>query len=63
VGEVFDGCVVDVEERRPTVGTVQLVTPAVIGRIEGEGFTLGERLRVRLTRADPAEPKVRFAPA
>ncbi|MHC3474071.1 RNB domain-containing ribonuclease [Streptomyces sp. 7R007] len=64
VGEVFDGCVVDVEERRPAVGTVQLESPAVIGRIEGEGpLPLGERLRVRLTQADPGAAKVRFAPA
>ncbi|MET9787717.1 RNB domain-containing ribonuclease [Streptomyces canus] len=66
VGEVFDGCVVDVEESRPTVGTVQLETPAVIGRVEGAGVELGERLRVRLTQADPVGPggaKVRFAPA
>ncbi|MDN3020593.1 RNB domain-containing ribonuclease [Streptomyces sp. S.PB5] len=68
VGEVFDGCVVDVEERQPTVGVVQLVSPAVIGRIEGgpERLPLGERLRVRLTQADPGlgpSGKVRFAPA
>jgi exoribonuclease R len=65
VGELFDGCVVDVEERRPAVGTVQLETPAVIGRIEGDGpLPLGERLRVRLTQAGPpGTTKVRFAPA
>ncbi|MFI7399670.1 RNB domain-containing ribonuclease [Streptomyces sp. NPDC049541] len=63
VGEVFDGCVVDVEERQPGFGTVQLESPAVIGRIEGEHLPLGERLRVRLTQADPASSKVRFAPA
>jgi exoribonuclease R len=66
VGEVFDGCVVDVEERQPTIGTVQLESPAVIGRIEsGDRLPLGERLRVRLTQADPEPPgaKVRFAPA
>ncbi|MFF4355425.1 RNB domain-containing ribonuclease [Streptomyces sp. NPDC001604] len=63
VGEVFDGCVVDVEERQPGVGTVQLESPAVIGRIEGEHLPLGERLRVRLTQADPASAKVRFTPA
>ncbi|MCX4701210.1 RNB domain-containing ribonuclease [Streptomyces sp. NBC_01373] len=77
VGEVFDGCVVDVEERQPSVGTVQLESPAIIGRIEGGGaaLPLGERLRVRLTQADPApdapgsqdsqgsQAKVRFAPA
>ncbi|MFE9673035.1 RNB domain-containing ribonuclease [Streptomyces sp. NPDC006259] len=63
IGEVFDGCVVDVDDRHPTVGTVQLESPAVIGRIEGNPLRLGERLRVRLTQADPAPPKVRFAPA
>lgn len=63
VGEVFDGCVVDVEEHHPTIGTVQLESPAIIGRIEGEHLPLGERLRVRLTQADPAAAKVRFAPA
>ncbi|KKD08361.1 RNB domain-containing ribonuclease [Streptomyces sp. WM6386] len=64
VGEVFDGCVVEVEERRPTVGVVQLESPAVIGRVEGTGLSLGERLRVRLTQADPEPaPTVRFVPA
>ncbi|WP_432026591.1 RNB domain-containing ribonuclease [Streptomyces sp. 1222.5] len=63
VGDVFDGCVVDVEEHRPTVGTVQLESPAVVGRIEGERLPLGERLRVRLTQADPRTSKILFAPA
>ncbi|MBX9399119.1 RNB domain-containing ribonuclease [Streptomyces sp. TRM72054] len=64
IGEVFEGCVVDVMERRPTVGTVHLESPAVIGRIEADhALPLGERLRVRLTQADPGAAKVRFAPA
>ncbi|CCK30481.1 ribonuclease R [Streptomyces davaonensis JCM 4913] len=64
VGEEFDGCVVDVKEQEPRVGTVQLVTPAVIGRIESDGeLPLGERLRVRLTQADPGAARVLFAPA
>ncbi|WP_406203580.1 RNB domain-containing ribonuclease [Streptomyces sp. NBC_01017] len=64
VGEVFDGWVVEVEERQPAVGTVQLESPAIIGRIEGtDALPLGERIRVRLTQADPAVPKVRFEPA
>ncbi|MFE6171763.1 RNB domain-containing ribonuclease [Streptomyces sp. NPDC056464] len=63
VGEVFDGCVVEVEDRHPAVGTVQLESPAIIGRIEGtDRLPLGERLRVRLTQADPGSAKVRFAP-
>ncbi|MFE7276741.1 RNB domain-containing ribonuclease [Streptomyces sp. NPDC057623] len=65
VGEVFDGWVVDVQERQPAVGTVQLESPAVIGRIEdtnGDRLPLGERLRVRLTPSDPGGAKVRFEP-
>ncbi|MGA5447703.1 RNB domain-containing ribonuclease [Streptomyces umbrinus] len=69
VGELFDGTVVDVQEREPNVGTVQLESPAVVARIrseEGAGtlpLPLGERLRVRLTQADPGSAKVLFAPA
>jgi exoribonuclease R len=68
VGELFDGTVVDVQEREPTVGTVQLESPAVVARIRSEGaaaamLPLGERLRVRLTQADPGSSKVLFAPA
>ncbi|MEU1043234.1 RNB domain-containing ribonuclease [Streptomyces sp. NPDC005907] len=65
VGEVFDGCVVDVKEHEPTVGTVQLEDPAIVARIESTTtpLPLGERLRVRLTRADPGAAKVSFAPA
>jgi len=65
VGELFEGCVVDVEEHQPTVGTIQLETPAIVARVDG-GTTplpLGERLRVRLIQADPGTSKVRFAPA
>ncbi|WP_216589002.1 RNB domain-containing ribonuclease [Streptomyces brasiliscabiei] len=70
VGEIFEGYVVDVEEAkegRPALGEVQLVSPAVIGRLvaaEGGGrLPLGERLRVRLTQAEPGAAKVRFVPA
>ncbi|MEV5317420.1 RNB domain-containing ribonuclease [Streptomyces sp. NPDC052687] len=63
VGDTFDACVVDLDERRPTTGTVQLTDPAVIGRVDGEHLPLGERVRVRLTEADPARATVRFVPA
>ncbi|MFJ3641963.1 RNB domain-containing ribonuclease [Streptomyces sp. NPDC090108] len=63
VGEVFEGCVVDLSDHEPTVGTVQLDAPAVIGRIEGEWLPLGERLRVRLVGADPGTSKIVFTPA
>lgn len=65
IGAVFDGYVVDVKEQEPTTGTVHIDDPAIVGRIEG-GTTrlpLGERLRVRLTQADPGSAKVLFAPA
>lgn len=64
VGEIFDAYVVEIDDHKPTVGKVQLTSPAVIGRVEGGGdLPLGERLRVRLTQADPGSGKVRFAPA
>ncbi|MFG3138181.1 RNB domain-containing ribonuclease [Streptomyces sp. NPDC048211] len=65
VGAVFDAYVVDVKEREPTIGTVHIEDPAIVARIEGgtAELPLGERLRVRLTQADPGSAKVLFAPA
>lgn len=65
IGDVFEACVVDVKDHEPAVGTVQLTDPAVVARIEGgtAPLPLGERLRVRLTQADPGAAKVQFAPA
>jgi exoribonuclease R len=65
VGDFFEACVVDVQEHEPTVGTVQLESPAVFARIAGgtTDLPLGERLRVRLVQADPGTAKVQFAPA
>ncbi|MFH8927662.1 RNB domain-containing ribonuclease [Streptomyces pristinaespiralis] len=65
IGEVFDAVVVDVKENDPSAGTVHLEDPAVVARVEGGGdaLPLGERLRVRLTEADPGRAKVRFTPA
>ncbi|WP_327356507.1 RNB domain-containing ribonuclease [Streptomyces sp. NBC_01304] len=65
IGEVFDAYVVDVKDHEPAVGTIHLRDPAVIARIEGgeSKLPLGERLRVRLTQADPGSAKVQFAPA
>ncbi|WP_455359440.1 RNB domain-containing ribonuclease [Streptomyces sp. SYSU K21746] len=65
VGEVFDAWVVDVKEHEPSVGTVHLEDPAVVARVEGgvQQLPLGERLRVRLTQADPGTATVLFAPA
>ncbi|MFI1399226.1 RNB domain-containing ribonuclease [Streptomyces sp. NPDC020681] len=65
VGELFDGIVVDVNEQEPAVGTIHLEDPAVVARVESGGspLPLGERLRVRLTQADPGSAKALFAPA
>ncbi|MFE9094236.1 RNB domain-containing ribonuclease [Streptomyces sp. NPDC007264] len=65
VGEVFEGCVVDVQEDEPTLGTVQVEWPPVTAPVESATtpLPLGERLRVRLTRAAPAAAAVRFTPA
>lgn len=65
VGAVFDAYVVDVKEHEPTTGTVHIDDPAIVARIEGgtAGLPLGQRLRVRLTQADPGSSKVLFAPA
>ncbi|GAA2226714.1 MULTISPECIES: hypothetical protein [Kitasatospora] len=64
-GEDFEAVVIEVDERRPVDGTVQLREPAVVARCEGDSvpLTLGERLRVRLAKADPATRTVRFVPA
>ncbi|MFE4637077.1 RNB domain-containing ribonuclease [Streptomyces sp. NPDC056773] len=65
VGETFEATVIDVKDREPLVGTVHLEEPAVIGRVESASaeLPLGDRIRVRLTEADPGRAKVLFAPA
>jgi exoribonuclease R len=59
VGEAFDAVVLDAEEKRSTVVLTDL---AVQARCDGR-LALGERVRVRLTAADPATRTVRFAAA
>ncbi|MEU8106842.1 RNB domain-containing ribonuclease [Nonomuraea muscovyensis] len=58
LGESFDATVIDVTARGDG-GQVQLADPAVIARCDG-ALPLGERVTVRLTRADPATREVRF---
>ena len=41
-------------------GVVQIAEPAVVARCDGDGLPLGERVRVRLTRADLLTREVRF---
>ncbi|MEV6076263.1 RNB domain-containing ribonuclease [Streptomyces sp. NPDC052069] len=65
VGQVFESYVIDVKDHEPAVGTVHIDDPAIVARVEGgtARLPLGERLRVRLTQADPGSAKVLFAPA
>ncbi|UQX00946.1 RNB domain-containing ribonuclease [Streptomyces sp. RerS4] len=65
VGETFEATVIDVKEHEPRVGTVHLEEPAVVGRVESGSadLPLGDRIRVRLTRADPGTSKILFATA
>ncbi|MEU3408776.1 RNB domain-containing ribonuclease [Streptomyces sp. NPDC006670] len=64
VGETFEATVIDVEERDPQAGTVHLEDPAVVGRVRSQAapLPLGDRIRVRLTQADPGTAKILFAP-
>ncbi|GIF21009.1 exoribonuclease R [Actinoplanes tereljensis] len=62
VGETFEAGVVDRDDpgrNRPPGGTVALDDPAVRARCLGE-LPLGERIRARLTVADPTTRKVEF---
>ncbi|OEJ31806.1 RNB domain-containing ribonuclease [Streptomyces subrutilus] len=65
VGEVFEATVIDVKDNAPREGTVHLKDPAVVGRVVSTALDLplGERIRVRLTAADPGNSKILFAPA
>jgi len=58
VGETFAAVVTEAGEKG---GMVQLAEPAVRARLVGTA-PLGERITVRLTEADPARRRVRFAP-
>ncbi|MFJ2820464.1 RNB domain-containing ribonuclease [Streptomyces toxytricini] len=64
VGEAFDAVVIDVDDRDARSGTVHLAEPAVVGRVESPtgDLPLGDRIRVRLTRADPGRSKILFTP-
>ncbi|WP_405085565.1 RNB domain-containing ribonuclease [Microbispora sp. NBC_01389] len=62
IGEVFEAVVIDVTEGK-LGGQVQVADPAVIARCDGDRLPLGERIPVRLTRADPATREVRFTAA
>ncbi len=60
VGETFEAHVVEHDHHG---GVVQLRSPAVRARCDGEGLALGARLDVRLVVADPGTRTVRFSRA
>ncbi|MGH3415470.1 MAG: RNB domain-containing ribonuclease [Actinocrinis sp.] len=67
IGEVFDGVVLDLNDRvdwdhngKPDAGVVMLREPAVIARLDGHDLPQGAELRVRLVSADPAARRVLF---
>lgn len=70
VGQLFDGVVVELDAARlasadgaavTRTGTVQVSDPAVMAKVTGVDLPLGEYTKVRLTEADVAARRVRFA--
>jgi exoribonuclease R len=61
VGEEFDAAVLDLDDRPKRVpgGMIALDEPPVRARCEGD-LPLGERIRVRLVTADPAQRRILF---
>lgn len=60
MGEVFSGVVVQTGAKG---AMVQIGSPAVLARSKGSGYSLGERVSVKLAAADPLEGYVEFQPA
>lgn len=74
IGQKFSGVVVDVDEPRgdgsgdsgddesaEIRGTILIAEPAIRARVRGVDLPLGERVTVRLSRADVEERRVEFA--
>lgn len=59
IGQEFTAVVVDTTAGRPG-GLIQLLSPAVLARCDGEDLPLGEKVTVRLDEADPLKRRVRF---
>ncbi|RZA28934.1 MAG: RNB domain-containing ribonuclease [Lysobacteraceae bacterium] len=61
VGEVFEGAIVEIEQKEPRQGEVMLREPAILARVEAAvALPLGEQVQVRLVEADPATRRIRF---
>ncbi|WP_147918806.1 RNB domain-containing ribonuclease [Ruania zhangjianzhongii] len=71
IGQKFSGVVVDVDDPRgddsgddegvEIRGTILIAEPAIRARVRGVGLPLGEKVTVRLSRADVDERRVEFA--
>ena len=61
VGEVFEGAIVEIEQKDPHQGEVMLREPAILARVAASSaLPLGEQVRVRLVEADPGTRRIRF---
>jgi exoribonuclease R len=62
LGQTFDGVVVELDDKDPKQGTVDIETPAIEAPVTADHrLPLGEDVRVVLTKADVKERKVAFA--
>ena len=60
VGSRFEGCVTDIDQRG---ARIQLCELPVITRVVDDGLSLGDRVDLQLTEADPVRRLTRFARA
>ncbi len=62
IGEVFDAVVVDVDQDRDRA-IVQIREPAIVAKMQADGRTLAERVKLRLTSVDLDTRHIEFEPA
>ncbi|CAN5352530.1 RNB domain-containing ribonuclease [soil metagenome] len=60
IGETFDGVVIEVEGRKPTVGTVLLSAVAVRAKCTGPRLELGKKVQVKVIEAEAATRTIRL---
>ncbi len=61
VGQEFTGAVIEVDDEHAERGDVMIRQPAVEARLEADApLPLGERVKVRLAKADPASRELQF---
>ena len=56
-GELFDGVIVDEDQRGPVM---QISEPAVLARIRASRVTPGDQVRAKLVNADPTQRRIEF---